>query len=368
MFLAVVVTACAPKTEDDKKLAEYEKAKTELEKQKAKVHELKMELEAAGLIQESDNLSLVTTFELKPAVFEHRIDVRGSVQSRGNITLSPESPGQVTKISVKEGDKVKKGQVLAVQDAEVLKNSIEELKTSLDLANTMFERQKKLWDKNIGTEVQYLEAKNRKESLERKLATTRSQLAKTIIKAPFSGVIDLVNVRVGEMVQPGQPILRLVSLEKMYIKADASEAYVGKFRDGQKVDVYFPSIDKKVESKVSAVGQVIEPQNRTFELEVQIPTNGSIKPNMIAVLSIADYTSKNALAIPTNLVFTDRNGAFVYLLKKVDDKDVAMRADISLGITSGTKTEILGGLDAGDVVIEKGIYDISNGAQVKVVE
>lgn len=368
MFLALAFTACAPETDNDKKLAEYETAKSELEAQKAKVHELKMELQEAGLIQESDNLSLVTTFVLKQEVFEHTIDVRGSVQSRGNITLSPESPGQVTEVKVKEGDNVKKGQVLAIQDSEVLKNSIAELRTSLDLANTMYERQKKLWDKNIGTEVQYLEAKNRKESLERKLATTQSQLDKTIIKAPFSGAIDLVNVRVGEMVQPGQPIIRLVSLENMYIKADVSESYIGKFRQGQKVEVYFPSIEREVTSKVSAVGQVIEPNNRTFELEVQIPSNGHIKPNMIAVLSLADYSSNDALAIPTNLIFTDSKGAFVYLLKKSDNKDVAMRADITLGITSGTKTEVLSGLKQGDVVIEKGIYDIANGAQVKVVE
>ena len=368
LVLALVVTACEPKTDNDKKLAEYEKAKTKLDEQKTKVHELKTELIEAGIIQESENLSLVTTFALEPEHFERKVDIRGTVKSKGNITLSPESPGQVTKVLVREGQKMQKGQVLVIQDAEVLKNTIAELKTSLDLANTMYERQKKLWDKNIGTEVQYLEAKNRKESLERKLATTRSQLDKTKIKAPFSGVIDLVNIRVGEMVQPGQPIVRLVSLDNMYIKADVSEAYIGKFKAGQKVKVYFPSIDTELESKVSALGQVIELNNRTFELEVQIPTKGNVKPNMIAVLSIADYVNENALSIPNNLIFRDNNGAFVYMLKKVDGNDVAMRADVALGITSGTKTEVLNGLKAGDVIIEKGIYDIANGAQVKVVE
>lgn len=368
LVLALVVTACEPKTDNDKKLAEYEKAKSKLEEQKTKVHELKTELIEAGIIQESENLSLVTTFALEPEHFERKVDIRGTVKSKGNITLSPESPGQVTKVLVREGQKMQKGQVLVIQDAEVLKNTIAELKTSLDLANTMYERQKKLWDKNIGTEVQYLEAKNRKESLERKLATTRSQLDKTKIKAPFSGVIDLVNIRVGEMVQPGQPIVRLVSLDNMYIKADVSEAYIGKFKAGQKVKVYFPSIDTELESKVSALGQVIELNNRTFELEVQIPTKGNVKPNMIAVLSIADYVNENALSIPNNLIFRDNNGAFVYMLKKVDGNDVAMRADVALGITAGTKTEVLNGLKAGDVIIEKGIYDIANGAQVKVVE
>lgn len=368
LVFALAVTACEPKTDNDKKLAEYEKAKAELEKQKTKVHELKTELLEAGLIKENTNLSLVTTFELKPEVFENKIDIRGSVQSKGNVTLSAETPGQVTKILVKEGNWVKEGQTLIVLDGEVLRNTIAELRTSLDLAKTMFERQKALWDKNIGTEVQYLEAKNRKESLERKLATTQSQLDKTIIKAPFAGTIDMVDVRVGEIAQPGFPIIRLVSPEYMYVKADVSEAYVGKFKQGQKVDIYFPSLDKTLQSKVSAVGQVIDANNRTFELEVQIPSEDHLKPNMIAVVGIAEYTNEDALAIPTNLIFTDKNGAFVYMLKESEGKDFAIRADVNLGMTSGIKTEILSGLEAGDVVIEKGIYDISNGAQVKVVE
>lgn len=368
LMFAYFIVACKQPSDMDKKKEEYEKAKTELAEQKAKVRKLKMELEAAGFIEKNDNRSLVTTFEIKPSVFEHTIDIRGTVKSRGNISISPEMPARVTKVLVKEGQDVKMGQTLVIQDATILHNTIAELRTSLDLATTIYTRQKKLWNKNIGSEVQYLEAKNRKESLEMKLATTNSQLSKTIIKAPFSGVIDRIDVRVGQNIQPGQSILRLVSLADMYIKANVSEAYVGKFETNQDVSIFFPSTGVKLKSKISAIGQVIEPKNRTFELEIIIPSNRNIIPNMVAVLSICDYENENALAIPTNIVFTDSKGVFIYQLKHSDGKDVAIRTDITLGLTAGIKTEVLSGLSEGDVIIDKGIYDISNGSQVKIAE
>lgn len=369
LFVAIMTfAACEPKTDVDKKLSEYEKAKTELATQKAKVHDLKVELEAAGVLHINDNRSLVTTIKLKPTNFQHNIEIRGTVKSRGNISISPETPARVTKVAVKEGEKVKMGQTLVIQDAEVLHNNIAELRTSLDLAKTIYERQKKLWDKNIGSEVQYLQAKNNKNSLERKLATAKSQLSKTIITAPFSGTIDKVDVRVGQIIQPGQPILRLVSLANMHIKANVSDSYVGKFKPNQDVSIYFPSTGMELKSKISAIGQVIEPKNRTFELEIIIPSGSNIKPNMVAVVSVSDYEKSNAFTVPTNIVFTDNKGFFVYQLKQSEGNNVAIRTDVTLGLSAGTKTEILGGLAEGDVIIDKGIYDISNGSQVKIAE
>ncbi|MCF6359892.1 MAG: efflux RND transporter periplasmic adaptor subunit [Cyclobacteriaceae bacterium] len=368
VIIVLVVIGCEQSTTLEEKKTVYEEAKTELDKQKAKVHALKVELEEAGVLQINDNRSLVTTLELKPSVFEHKIDVRGTVKARGNVTISPEISARVTRVLVKEGEKVKMGQTLVMQDAEVLRNNIAELRTSLELANTIYSRQHKLWNKNIGTEVQYLEAKNKKESLERKLATSKSQLAKSIIKAPFSGVVDRIDVRVGQNIQPGMPIIRLVSLADMYMKADVSESFVGKFRQGQDVSILFPSTGVKLEAKISAIGQVIEPKNRTFELEIIIPSDNKIKPNMVAVISISDYKNKEALIIPTNIIFTDSKGVFVYQLKQADGKNVAIRTDVTLGLTSGINTEVLAGLEGGNVIIDKGIYDISNGSHVKIAE
>ncbi len=368
VLIALIVVACEQPTDIEEKKAAYEKAKTELGEQKTKVHALKVELEEAGVLQINDNRSLVTIFELKPSVFEHKINIRGTVKARGNITLSPETSARVTKVLVKEGGKVKMGQTLVIQDAKVLKNNIAELKTSLDLAKTIYNRQKALWSKNIGSEVQFLQAKNDKNSLERKLETAKSQLAKSIIKAPFSGVIDRIDVRVGQNIQSGMPIIRLVSLADMYMKADVSESFVDRFNQGQDVSILFPSTGVKLEAEISAIGQVIEPKNRTFELEIIIPSDSKIKPNMVAVISISDYENKEALIIPTNIIFTDSKGVFVYQLKQSEGKNVAIRTDVTLGLTSGINTEILTGLKEGDVIIDKGIYDISNGSQVKIAE
>ena len=364
----IIFSACEQATDLDKKKEAYEEAKSELADQKNKVRELKEELEAEGVLQINDNRSLVTTFKMEKSLFAHTIEIRGTVKARGNISITPETSARVTKVLVKEGEKVKMGQTLVVQDAEVLNNNIAELKTSLDLATTIYDRQKKLWDKNIGSEVQYLEAKNRKESLERKLATSRSQLAKARIKAPFSGVIDRIDVRVGQNIQPGQPIIRLVSLANMYIKANVSDSYVGKFEPNQEVSIYFPSTGVELKSKISAIGQVIEPKNRTFELEIIIPSSSNIKPNMVAVLSVSDYEKMDAFTVPTNIVFTDSKGFFVYQLKQSEGNNVAIRTDVTLGLSAGTKTEVLTGLNEGDVIIDKGIYDISNGSQVKIAE
>ena len=368
LFVVFMATACKESSDIDKKKAAYEKAKTELAEQKAKVHELKTELEKEGVLQVNDNRSLVTTFTLNESVFKHSIEVRGTVKARGNITISPEMPARVTKVLVKEGQKVKLGETLLTQDAKVLENNIAELRTSLSLARTIYVRQKKLWDKNIGSEVQYLKAKNDKNSLERKLVTAKSQLQKTIITAPFSGVIDRLDVRVGQNIQPGQPIIRLVSLADMYIKANVSESYVGKFSPKQEVDILFPATGETIKAKISAIGQVIEPKNRTFELEIIIDSNQKIKPNMLAVIKVSDYENNKAYTIPTNIVFTDSKGVFVYQLKKAEGKDVAIRTDVELGLTAGTKTEVLAGLTEGDIIIDKGIYDISNGSQVKIAE
>jgi RND family efflux transporter MFP subunit len=267
-----------------------------------------------------------------------------------------------------EGQEVRKGQVILVQDSEIIKKTIKELESSLNLATTMYERQKELWNQNIGTEVQYLEMKNRKESLELKLSTTRTQLSKTKIKAPFDGIVDMIDARVGEMLQPGMPIIRIVSMSKMYIKADVSESFIGKFRKGQKVKVYFPSTDFTLNTTISSIGQVINPNNRTFEIEVSIPNATKVKPNMITVLTLADYKNKNALVVPTKIIQSDRMGKFVYKLVEEDGMAKVKRLDIETGITYGSKTEIMHGLTAGETLVLKGGIGLADGGNVKVVE
>ena len=359
--------ACEEGNEVDQKKKELTAAKAELFKVKEKIANLEKELVALGVEETNSNLTLVTTMPVENRDFEHKVDVRGTVQSRSNVIISAESPAAVQQVHVVEGQQVKKGQLLVTQDAEILKKNIQELESSLDLAKTIFERQAKLWEQNIGTEVQYLEAKNRKESLELKLSTTRTQLSKTKIRAPFDGIVDMVNIRVGEMAQPGMPVIRLVSMSRMYIKADVSESFVGKFRKGQDVEVYFPSTDVRLKSTVKAIGLVINPNNRTFELEVSIPDGLKVKPNMITVLSLADYEQDNAMVVPTKIIQSDRMGKFVFKVEKEGETTQVKRQDVELGITYGNDTEIKTGLNPGDELVVKGGLGLKDGNQVKIV-
>ena len=363
----LMLFACESGDPVEAKKKELSDAKTELFNIRAKISTLEKDLANLGVVEENPNLALVTTIDVQKKPFFHRVDFRGSVQSRNNVLISAETPAAVQEVRVVQGQQVKKGQLLIVQDSEILKKNIKELESSLNLATTMFERQEKLWQQNIGTEVQYLESKNRKESLELKLSTTKSQLSKTRIRAPFDGIVDLVDVRVGEMAQPGFPIIRLVSMSNMYLKADVSESYVGKFNVGQAVDIFFPSTDVKLKSKVRSIGQVINPQNRTFEIEVMIPDDLIVKPNMITVITLADYQNEKAYTIPTKIIQDDRIGKFVFSVVTNEGVEMVKRMDIELGVTYANQTEIKSGVNEGDLLVVKGGLGLADGGVVKVV-
>jgi membrane fusion protein, multidrug efflux system len=313
------------------------------------------------------NITLVTAISLQPRPFEHKAEFRGTVESRKNVLISAEIGGRINAIPVREGQSVSRGQVLAEIDAEVYRNRIAELNNALELATTVYERQEKLWAQKIGSEIQYLEAKNRKEGLEKQLTTAKSELNKAVIRAPFNGTIDQVPARVGELAAPGIPLVRMVSPQEMYIHADVSEAYIGKFKAGDKLEVFFPSQNQRVSSSISAVGQVINMDNRTFRLEVQLPRAGfDIKANQVVVLSLRDYAIDSALVIPTNLIQRDNEGEFVYVLDSEDGKQVAKKRHIQTGNSYKGETEILAGLKSQEQVVDKGFRDLSEGTSVKV--
>jgi RND family efflux transporter MFP subunit len=269
---------------------------------------------------------------------------------------------------VKEGESVKKGQVLVELDAEILRNNIQELKTSLELANTLYLKQKNLWDQNIGTEVQYLQAKNNKESLERKLKTTRSQLDYYNVKAPFNGRVYEIDVKLGSMMSPGMPVCRVVSLEDMYIQADVSESYVGKFEVGDTVDIDIPAMNITTKSTISAIGKVINVQNRTFEIEVKLPeeVNGNARPNQVTVLTITDYVRKKAITIPSKVVQRDANGNYIYVAVESENGMIAKKQHVTIGKSYKLSTEVLSGLDSGAKILTEGYRDVADGALINV--
>lgn len=354
----------------DGKKAELKEYREELKELKSKISSLEKEIGAEEPNGASrDKATLVTTEPVPTKTFRHFLEVRGSVTSDRNISISAEAPAMVERVLVQEGERVKKGQVLARQDAETSRRGLEELQTSLELATTRFERQKKLWDQKIGTEIQFLEAKNAKETLERRIASSRSQLANYIIRAPFSGSVDKVFIKEGEMSQPGVPLMRLVSLQDMFIEADVSESYLGEFNVGDTVAVTFPSLGQSLTSSINAIGEVIDQNNRTFSVEVKLPNDAKLlRPNLLAVLRIEDFHQPNAVVVPTNLILSDNQGDYVYVAIEQDGGLTAVKKPVERGLTYDSETLITSGLSGDERLINQGFREVAEGMRIKEAE
>ncbi|WP_460542343.1 efflux RND transporter periplasmic adaptor subunit [Echinicola sediminis] len=365
--LTILTFSCA---QEEPGLAEK---KAQLKEFKDEYHELGNKIEV--LEQEISELDssfamsnrksvLVTTVKAKNEPFEHYVEVTGSVLSKKNVNISAEVSGRIQEIEALEGMRVTKGQVLARIDAESVDNSIDELEKQLELANILFEKQQRLWEKEIGTEVQFLEAKNRKETMEKNLASLKTQKNKAVIRAPFTGTIEDVMVRLGELVQPGMPIVNFVGESDLYIEGDISETYVGVLDRGDSVKVEFPSIGKEINTKVTAVGAIINPDNRTFKVEVFLPKIQYVKPNMVSVLRIKDYENQKAVTVPTNLIQRDNKGEFVFVI----EAGKAEKRYIAKGETYHRVSEIKEGLNGGEVLVDKGFREVAEGSKVQIVE
>ena len=366
-----IINACEQPSELEKKRAELQKKKSELNTIQSQIATLESEISAMDpeFAKANRRSTLVSVVPVKKKDFKSFVEVSGSVESRKNVDISAETVGMIEKIHVEEGQYVRQGQLLAQLENEILRNNLAELQTSYDLAKTMFERQSNLWEKKIGTEVQYLEAKNRKESLENQMETLKSQIDKTYVKAPFSGTVDVLDARIGMLAQPGIPLARLVSMDNMYIKADISESYIGSFSKGNRALVSIPSLNLEFEAGISSLGQVINPDNRTFTIEVKIPNlDTKLKPNLIAVVKIKDYEIDNAHVIPTNLIQKDGEGNFVYIVSENGDLQTAKKVSIGRGKTYQNETVILEGLNGEERLIDEGFRDVSDGVNIKIVE
>lgn len=368
-IISVLAVACSkPEVlEVEAKKAELEKARSEAAKLNETIAKLEKEISALDpeFAKQNSKAILVSTFIAEKRPFEHKTEVRGAIESRKNVLIAAQTAGEIKRVHVREGQKVTKGQTLISLDAEIIQNTIAELKTALELATSVYERQAKLWEQKVGTEIQYLQAKNNKESLERKLATAYSQLDQAIVKAPFTGTVDQLPAKEGEVAVPGMPLVRLVNLDDSYIKADVSERFIGKFKAGDPVEVFFPANDQKLNSKIASVSQVINPENRTFIVEVHLPNvNFVIKPNQVVVLQLRDYVSEATLAVPTRIIQKDEGGQFVFIVDNRGGKMLARKVHITTGITFKTETEILEGLEGNEMIVDEGYRDLTEGIEV----
>ncbi len=311
----------------------------------------------------------ITTFGASSGEFNHYFEVYGNVESDKSAIIYAENSGVVRQISVREGQEVKKGQKLVSLDTQIIDRNIDEVKTSLNLATTLYQKQKKLWDQNVGSEVQYLEAKNRMESLESSLATLEEQRNKSTVTAPFSGVVDKIYPKVGEMAGGQSPIVRIVNLSEVYINADVSERYVTSIQKDDMVTVIANRTDT-VESSISKIGSFINSANRTFEIRVDInETLTSARPNSLVVLKINDYKDKDAVIIPSSIIMQDGSGRdYVFLVTKNEKgHDVASKTLVDVGPSYEGNTVIENGVNPGDVVVDKGSRSVRGGDKVQEV-
>ena len=350
-----------------KKITEYN---LQIEDLKAKVAELEKKLNATDPKDDMNNKLLsVNVQKVVPRLFKHHFEAGGSVKAENEAYISPQLNGQITAIYVEEGDRVKKGQLLAKLNTDVTDNTIQEVKTSLELARTVFKKQKELWDQNIGSEIDYLNAKNRVEALESKLKTLKAQKEMAELRSPIDGIVDNILLKVGELASPGRQFMQVVSLNNLYIKADVSEVYLSKIKKGDTVEVTFPTYpDIKMKVPVSRLGNVINPQNRTFVVEVKIKNpDGKLKPNILAILRMNDYTKENALIVPSVIVKQDMKGKYLYRVKKDGDNFIAEKVYVEVGMSEGDTTMITEGLNPGDEVIVAGYNLVANGVKIRVI-
>lgn len=312
--------------------------------------------------------ALVSVLTLKDTVFNHYLDIQGSVNTKENILIQPEMPGTLIALNVKAGQRVSKGQLLARVDDGGSSQQVASLETQYQLAKTTFERQKNLWNQKIGSEIQYLQAQTQMLSLQRSVAQAKAMLSKTEIRAPFSGTIDEVFVERGQVVSASpQGLMRIVNLNNMYVYTSVPESYIGKLKVGTQVDVFLTSLNKNYKGKVRQIGNFINPNNRSFGIEVSIPNpENLLRPNQVAKLKVIDYTVKNAIVVPSNVIQEDGKGnQFVFVASNSNGKTAtAKKAMVTTGKSSDNVTEILSGLSANDIIVIEGVNTISEGMKL----
>jgi len=365
--LLAILVSCSPGGTDSKK-AEIERYKKKVNDYTQKIAALERELgeEAAPLKPESS--LVVEVKQLNSEKFSRHFEVTGYMEAVRDAYISPEINGQIDNILIKRGARVRKGKLLIKLNTDVTEKSIEEVKTNLELATRLYEKQEELWEQNIGSEIQYLEVKNGKESLEARLATLERQLEMAQVRAPFNGIVDDIMVRQGEIAAPGMQLVRLVNLGTMRVSARVSEAYLNSVKENDMVELRFASYpDMILKSGINRLGEVIDQVTRTFTLEVILDNKDErLKPNMLTTVRITDYSENNALVVPTIILKEDFNGTFLFLSITEGEKNIAQKVYVQRGITVQDQTMILNGINPGDNVIIKGYNLVSDGTPLKV--
>ncbi|WP_461452546.1 efflux RND transporter periplasmic adaptor subunit [Mucilaginibacter sp.] len=353
LFLA----ACSNKPKDKKtELADLKKQQAELN---SKIAALQTELGT----QDSTKGTDVSAITIKPGQFTNYVQIQGRIDAQDNVTAYPQATAVITALNVKVGDHVSKGQVLAQLDNSVLLQNIAQAQAQANLSNTLYQRQKNLWDQKIGTEVQFLQAQTQLQTAQKQVASLRQQADMYRIVSPINGTVDQMDLKLGQVASPGSAGIRIVNADVLKVKADVPESYSSTVNQGDSVKILFPDVNDSLTTKVTFAAKVIDPTSRSFGIEVKLPHNSEYRPNMTAVLKIADYSKRNAIVIPVNAIQKSDEGDYVY----INNNGFAKRKNITEGATSGGMTEVTGGLSSGDQVITEGASELGDGDKVKIL-
>ncbi|SNR14288.1 efflux RND transporter periplasmic adaptor subunit [Tenacibaculum jejuense] len=323
-------------------------------------------------LDKNKKIPLITTINANSSEFIHYLELQGNVQTKKNVLVYPEVPGQLVSVFVKEGQKVAKGQSLARIDDAGMSNQLAQLEANAALAKTTYERQKRLWEQKIGSEIQFLQAKTNFEAQTNAVTNLRKNIAKYTIRAPFAGIVDDVIKEQGTVVAPGPgaEVFRIVNLGNMYIETDVPETYISSVKKGKAVEVEFPILGKKLDSEVRQAGNFINPANRTFKVEIGVSNKDrSIKPNLTAKLKINDYTNPNAILIPQSIISENSKGEqYVYVVNTKDGKSTAQQVIIKTGKTQGDVIEVIDGIKSGMKIINDGARSVKDSQEVKILQ
>jgi membrane fusion protein (multidrug efflux system) len=363
IVLLIMFSCSSDKKAQLSKLKDQQSALTE------KINNLEDEVKKSNPdVLNPEKFKFVGIAEVKTGVFDHYIRVQGKLDGDLNAAVFAEAPGTVSAKYADVGQQVKKGQILAQIDDQQYKSQLEGLETQYKFASDMYDKQKHLWDQKIGSEVQYLQSKTTKESLDRQISSLKQQIDKFRIKSPIDGTIEECNIKVGGVVTPDPrlAVYRVVAFKNLKVSAEVSEAYSSRVQVGDNLIVNFPDINKQIESKVDFVSKYINPVNRTFIIETKIQ-NGvqDMKANMIAIIQINDYHSDNSILVPMNVIQTDISGSYVYVARSKDNYNAALKQPVIIGSSYNGVAEIIKGLSIGDKVISVGFQQLIDGEYIR---
>jgi membrane fusion protein, multidrug efflux system len=359
IYISAILTlaACSKPKDKAAQLADLKKQEADINSQIAK---LQSEVGKKDSVKTTD----VSAYTIKASNFTNYVQIQGRIDATENVTAYPQSPGSITAIYVKAGQKVSKGQVLVQLDNNVLVQNIAQAETQVNLNKVLFDRQKNLWDQKIGTEVQFLQAQTAFQSSMKQVASLRQQADLYRIVSPINGTIDQMDLKLGQIAQPGSTGIRIVNANYLKVKADVPESYSGSVNQGDNVLIVFPDVDDSIKTKVTFAAKVIDANSRSFGIEIQLPQNKEYRPNMTAVVKVANYAKNNAIVIPLNSIQKSDEGDYVY----VNVNGFAKRKNITEGATSNNLTEVKSGLQAGDEVITEGASELSDGDKIRILQ